>query len=156
MSLRPILAPQGLPEDELVRSALWSAEGDLGRIIDAPNNSIEAYVHYLKKLRFLAGGPPPLVCFVETRALGVVLTARALLEGEVPSLRKASWLIFLACAEDPEFEAAAQRLGSLDDSLASVPLWKSRSGQYFVVVPPGPPIARLRVRCAEAQMLAML
>ncbi|MGE0327492.1 MAG: hypothetical protein AB7S68_34590 [Polyangiaceae bacterium] len=156
MSLRPILAPQGLPEDEHLRTTLWSAEGDLGRIIDAPRNTIEAYVHYLKKLRFLESGPPPLVCFVDIHALGVVLTARALLEQEVPTLSRASWLLFVRDEDDEHFTAAAERLGTLDDSLAAVPLWKSKAGQYFVVVPPTPPIARLRARCAEAQMLAML
>ncbi|MEZ4230560.1 MAG: hypothetical protein R3B89_15405 [Polyangiaceae bacterium] len=154
--LRPILAPQGLPEDEQLRTALWSAEGDLARIIDAPRSSLGAYVEYLKKLRFLDGGPPPIVCFVETRALGVVLTARALLEEQLPILRRASWLLFLKDPEDPLFAAAAERLGTLDDAISSVPLWKSRAGKYFVVVPPTAPMARLRARCAEAQMLAML
>ncbi|MCA9639847.1 MAG: hypothetical protein H6718_27310 [Polyangiaceae bacterium] len=156
MSLRPILAPQGLPEDEYVRTALWSAEGDLGRIIDAPTSSLDAYVSHLKKLRFLDSGPAPLVCFVDTRALGVVLMARALLEAEVPSLARASWLLLLQEGRAEHFAASAERLGTLDDSVDAVPLWKSRAGQYFVVVPPTPPIARLRARCAEAQMLAML
>ena len=58
------------------------------------------------------------------------------LEGHVPALHGAAWLLFVTDEDDPFFEDGARRLGALSGDLSTCPLWHVPGYPAFVVTSP--------------------
>lgn len=135
---RLVLFPQGQPEvkehrDRCAEFAFWCG-GDVGRFIDAPIQSIDAFAEYLRRIRGVRG-EQTLVVLTCTNPLALaVVTLRRRLENHFPELRAARWMIYLDCERDPFFEAMALRSGHLTGELAEAPIWVGPQDSPYVVM----------------------
>lgn len=145
--------PSAVREDEELRGVLLALSADLSRVVDAPSHSVDAFIKHAARLRYLERGPTAIVAFIRTNPLGLVLDARMRLERHVPRLKRALWLLAVSDETDPFFYESASKLGSLDDSIRSVPIWTSGDGRRFVVVPRNPDADRVKERSDELEQL---
>lgn len=138
---RLVLYPQGQLADPVHRDkcselTLWCG-GDIGRVIDAPVTSVDAFAAYLSRIRGLQEGTEQvLVVLTRTNPLALtVVDQRRRLENRLPSLRTARWLIYLDPEADPFFVTMALRLGHLTGDLSEAPIWIGPQDSPYLVVP---------------------
>ena len=140
-----VLLPYGLPEIAAHREAcseiLISCGGDVDRLIDQPADDLDRFGKYVARIPALREGgarEPPIVMLTRTSPLPLtVVSARRTLERAVPTLARASWLLFVTNEDDPFFVDGAQRLGTLSCDLSQAPIWLGPDGMPFLVTTPG-------------------
>lgn len=139
---RLTLFPQGQPateesRDRCSRFALWCG-GDVGRVIDGPISSLDAFARYLSRIKGLIDGTEPaLVVLTQTNPLALtVVDLRRRLESRVPALRTARWMIYVEPESDPFFQTMALRLGHLTGDLSEAPLWIGPQDSPYLVLSP--------------------
>ncbi len=154
---RLTLFPQGQPSepdrrDRCAELALWCG-GDIGRVIDDPVASLDGFGAYLERIRGLREGTEAaLVVLTQTNPLALtVVDLRRRLEGRIPSLRTARWMIFLDPREDPFFATMALRLGHLTADLEEAPIWIGPQDSPFLVLSPN--IHNRKLVCASLEEL---
>lgn len=139
-----VLLPYGVPDQNGYREAcseiLLSCGGDVDRVIDQPANDLDRFGKYVGRipaLRDAAVREPPIVMLTRTSPLPLtVVSARRTLERMVPSLARASWILFVTDDDDPFFRDGATRLGVLTGELAQAPLWLGPDNMPFLVTTP--------------------
>ena len=137
---RLVLMPHGPPisEEDLpvcMQQILWCG-GDIGRIVDRPNSSVDAFVRYVSRIGgILDGSETALVVLTRTNPLALtVVETRRKLTAAIPSLNNARWVIFLNVRDDPFFVPTAMRLGYLSGELSAAPHWVGPGASRFVVL----------------------
>ena len=138
---RLVLYPQGLPlapaRAEQCAELVVHCGGDVGRVIDGPSHSVEAFARHLTRARVLQRREVPLVVLTMTNPVSLQLVqTRRTLEAAHPILEKAPWMVFLDPDEDPFFFESASQLGAFDDSDPDVPIWHGPDDRRFLVLPP--------------------
>lgn len=139
---RLVLFPQGqlAGEDQRARCAeliLWCG-GDVGRVIDAPVDTVDAFASFLLRIRGVKDGSEQvMVVLTNTNPLALaVVDLRRRLEARLPSLRTARWLIFVDPQTDPFFESSALVLGHLTGPMEESPLWIGPQDSPYLVLSP--------------------
>lgn len=154
-SRKIVLYPYGHPRSdehrELCSAFMLALGGDVQRVIDGPFVTIDRFIRYVSRIPAVTEGPRPIVVLTRTIPLAMtVLNARRKIEIALPALQRASWAIFVDAAEDPFFEAAANKVGSLDGRLAEAPIWSGPSDAKFLILSPdAASIALVRSRGEE-------
>lgn len=138
---RIVLYPYGPPRSaehrETCLSFMVALGGDIHRIIDGPFPTIDRFIRYASRIAAVNEGSRPLVVLTRTVPLAMaVLNARRKIETALPSLQRATWAIFVDPAEDPFFEAAAHKIGALQQGLHAAPIWQAPGGHSFLVLSP--------------------
>lgn len=111
--------------------------GDVQRVIDGPFATIDRFTRYISRITAIAEGARPIVVLTRTIPLAMtVLNARRKIESALPAMEEATWAIFVDPAEDPFFEAAARKIGSLSDTFAKAPIWYGPSEENFLILSP--------------------
>jgi hypothetical protein len=138
-----VLMPYGLPQEErhreLCTTLMLRAGGDIDRVIDQPVGELDRFGRHIARIPILrhASSELPIVFLTRTSPLPLtVLNARRVLEGHVPALHGAAWLLFVTDEDDPFFEDGARRLGALSGDLSTCPLWHVPGYPAFVVTSP--------------------
>lgn len=91
--------------------------GDVARVIDGPFENVRQCMDRVQRIAAIAKGVErPIIIFTQSNPLALVLSARRTMEGGVPGLRAATWVILVDRAEDPFFERNARNLGTLGQS----------------------------------------
>jgi len=137
---RLVLYPQGQASRAEHRArcselVLWCG-GDIGRVIDSPSASVNAFASYILRIKGIREGTEQvMVVLTSTNPLALtVVDLRRRLETQIPSLRTARWLIYLDPESDPFFEASAIRLGHLTGPLDEAPVWLGPQDSPFLVL----------------------
>lgn len=138
---RIVLYPYGHPRSEehreLCSAFMLALGGDVHRVIDGPFATIDRFIRYASRIPAVSEGARPIVVLTRTIPLAMtVLNARRKIEIALPPLQRATWAIFLDPAEDPFFEAAARKMGTLDGELATAPMWSGPSDSSFLILSP--------------------
>jgi hypothetical protein len=151
---RLVLFPQGQVGGEYQRArcaelVLWCG-GDVGRVIDTPVDSLDAFASFLQRIRGVKDGSEQvMVVLTNTNPLALaVVDLRRRLEFRLPALRTARWLIFVDPQTDPFFESSALRLGHLTGPMEEAPIWIGPQDSPYVVLSP-----RVRERRLVCQAL---
>ncbi len=118
---RLVLYPQGQASRAEHRArcselVLWCG-GDIGRVIDSPSASVNAFASYILRIKGIREGTEQvMVVLTSTNPLALtVVDLRRRLETQIPSLRTARWLIYLDPESDPFFEACfGHSIGAFD------------------------------------------
>lgn len=137
-----VLFPFGQPEARTHRSRCTDfairCGGDLSRIIDAPNDTIEQFGAYLWRIRGLReGAEHALVVVARGKPLALIASdARRQLESWVPALRQAVWMMYLDPEDEPHFLSTAERFGRLSGPLDTAPIWVGPGLTRFIVASP--------------------
>lgn len=139
---RVVLFPQGqlgsaAQRDRCAQLLLWCG-GDVGRVIDAPVASVDGFAEYVGRIKGIREGMEQvLVVLTRTNPLALtVVDSRRRMEGRLPVLRTARWVIYVDLEQDPFFEATALRLGHLTGELWEAPLWVGPQDMPFLVLSP--------------------
>jgi hypothetical protein len=137
---RLVLFPQGQLAGEEQRSRcdeliLWCG-GDVGRVIDAPVDTVDAFASFLQRIRGVRDGSEQvMVVLTNTNPLALtVVDLRRRLEARLPSLRTARWMIYVDPESDPFFESSALRLGHLTGPMQEAPLWIGPQDSPYLVL----------------------
>lgn len=139
---RLVLFPQGqvgegYQRDRCDELVLWCG-GDVGRLIDSPVDSLDAFATFLLRIRGVKDGSEQvMVVLTNTNPLALaVVDLRRRLEVRLPALRTARWLIFVDPQTDPFFESSALRLGHLTGPMEEAPLWIGPQDSPYLVLSP--------------------
>lgn len=137
---RLVLFPQGQPaagphRDRCAELAFWCG-GDVGRFLDSPTQTIDAFARYLRRMRGVQGAQT-LVVLISTAPLALaVVDLRRRLQGLFPELRTARWMIYWDPELDPFFPSMALKFGHLSGELAEAPIWIGPEDLPYVVMMP--------------------
>jgi hypothetical protein len=142
MSSRLVLVPQGMPvlPDDVAScvDVIRRCGGDIGRIIDSPSGTLEAFGNHVRRLKAMNDRVSPLIVLHRTNPVALaVIASRRELEKQVPSLHQVGWIIVHDPSADPFFEQEALDLGQFDDPAAIAPIWSSPGGLHYLVARPG-------------------
>jgi hypothetical protein len=144
---RLVLCPNGLPvhRRELCTSILLRAGGDVNRLIDAPAGESPFLAHVKRLTAMLETARSPIV-FLTSLAplLSRVVSLRERYEAELPTLRRADWLLFLDEGRHL-FASEAVHHGRLERRETTA-LWHGPSLTRYLVVTPE------SVKASELQM----
>jgi hypothetical protein len=152
---RLLLLPQGAAarrrEHESLLQLLLACGADLQRVFEASGETIEQFALHLSKASVLPTNSEPLVVLTKTSPLALsVIQTRKILEGLLPPLRTAAWVIFYDPFDDPFFAVEVGKRGVLDDEINRAPIWSTYGeGEYLVLVPESRHQGSLRVRVFE-------
>lgn len=141
---RIVLFPQGQPSDTVHKDACAEfyirAGGDLARIIDGPFRSIEKFCELVRRIDgVVSGGQIPIIILSRTNPLMLsVVNVRRKIEAAIPSLRAATWAVFVDSQQDPFFHENARKLGALEPLPGGGLTWRGPSNEEYSVVL-GPP-----------------
>lgn len=128
--------------------------GDIHRVIDGPFATVDRFIRYVSRIPAITEGPRPIVVLTRTIPLAMtVLNARRKIEVALPALQRASWVIFVDAEEDPFFEAAANKVGTLDGGLGEAPIWVAPSDAKFLILSPAVTSSAL-IRARGEELLA--
>ena len=139
---RLVLYPYGPPDDDRNRErcaqlVLWCG-GTVDRTLDNADQAMDRYISYLSRIRGLRDATENALV-VLTRTIPLPLTVvelRARMEGAIPALRSARWVLYVDDERDPFFEKNALQLGHLTGALSEAPLWVGPRGCPFLVLSP--------------------
>ena len=135
---RLVLCPYGIPHEQRTSctSLLLHCGGDLNRVIDAPAGE-QPFLRHLKRLTgMLEAVRPPIVLLTSaTPLMSRVVLLRQRYEAELPSLRRADWVLYLH-RDTALFVSEALRRGRLERQ-ATTAIWHGPAGTRFLVTPPG-------------------
>ena len=139
---KPILLPQGVPTVaaswRLLSELLVSCGGDIERVIDEPNDSVDGYLDHLARMPFAKSDrESSLVVFTDVLPLTEVVKIRSKMASRFPQWKDTLWFLYVEPMIDQEFAIAAKGLGSLTGDLAEAPIWTSSSGERFLVLSAG-------------------
>ena len=133
-SPRPVLLPQGWPEEDREREALTrvllAAGADIERLLDEPTSSPEAFLRHAMRLPFLRHGREcPMIAFApKTDDAELVLAFRSMLLGAVGSLRNTTCLVYLTAEIRAAFHHVAVHYGDLFDVRGGLLTWHVTDG----------------------------
>jgi hypothetical protein len=139
---RVVFSPYGPPQHpetaERYSGALLQCGADLQRVFDDPRGSIAAFAQYVCGIRALVNRELSALV-VLTRCVPVlesVVVARRVLEGKLPALENAPWLIYCDPLREPSTFTALSQGGTLQGDLESAPIWKGPDGLRYLVLSP--------------------
>jgi len=115
---RVVIFPNGQPskpgQRETCSSYFIRHGGDVSRVIDGPFVNVRQCMDRVQRMAGITSGAEcPIIIFAQSNPLALVLSARRTMEGGIPELRAATWVIFVDNDEDPFFESNARKLGTL-------------------------------------------
>jgi hypothetical protein len=132
-----VLCPYGIPSESRVActTILVHCSGDMSRMIDAPAGE-QVFLRHLKRVASMVDTVrPPIVLLTSVMPLMTrVVLVRERYEAEIPSLRRADWLLFLE-RDTTVFVGEALRRGRLDRA-GSAAIWHGPARMKFLVVSP--------------------
>jgi hypothetical protein len=144
---RIVLFPYGQPANDRHRDRcseiFLSLGGDVQRVIDGPFASLDRFVSHVQRIAVIHDGSEcPIVMLTNTNPLALmVVNARRKLERSVPSLVRATWVLFVDQKQDPFFAQTAKSVGHLDKDRAGGLVWNGPDDTtYLVTTVDGGPI----------------
>jgi hypothetical protein len=106
----------------------------VGRFIDSPTHTIDAFAGYLRRMRGVQGAQTLVVLTSTTPLPLAIVDLRRRLEKHFPELRAARWMVYWDPELDPFFPAMALQLGHLSGELAEAPIWIGPEDLPYVVM----------------------